>query len=86
MRLLIIACVAVLAVPQATPSQLSQEDRGGAVKCLEDTRQTFAESIKSVADAHGRSRPVRVAGRLPKQRSTSPSAKEVTTSTGYPRE
>jgi len=52
MHLLILACLTVLAVPQAaTQEQLSQKDRDAAVKYLEDTRAKFLASIDGVSDA-----------------------------------
>ena len=52
MRLLILACLTALAVPQAAAQeQLSQKDRDAAVKYLEDTRAKFLASIDGLSDA-----------------------------------
>ena len=53
MRLLILACVTALAVPQAatTQEQLSQKDRDAAIKYLEDTRAKFLASIDRLSEA-----------------------------------
>jgi uncharacterized damage-inducible protein DinB len=52
MRLLILACLTALAVPQeAAQEQLSQKDRNAAVKYLEETRAKFLASIDGLSDA-----------------------------------
>jgi uncharacterized damage-inducible protein DinB len=53
MRLLILACVTALAMPQAagTQDQLSQKDRDAIVKYLGETRAKFLASIDGVSDA-----------------------------------
>lgn len=52
MRLLILACLTLLAVPQeAAQEQLSQKDRTAAVKYLEETRAKFLASIDGLSDA-----------------------------------
>ena len=52
MRLLILACVTALAMPQAaTQEQLSQKDRDAAIKYLESTRAKFLASIDGVSEA-----------------------------------
>jgi len=53
MRLVILACLAALAVPQgaAAQDQLAQKDRDAAVKYLEETRSKFLASIDGLSDA-----------------------------------
>jgi uncharacterized damage-inducible protein DinB len=52
MRLLILACLAALAIPQsAAQEQLSQKDRDAGVKYLEETRAKFVASIDGLSDA-----------------------------------
>jgi uncharacterized damage-inducible protein DinB len=52
MRLLILACLTALAMPQeAAQAQLSQKDRTAAVKYLEETRAKFLASIDGLSDA-----------------------------------
>lgn len=52
MRMLILACLTVLAVPQSTAQdQLSQKDRDAGVKYLEETRAKFLASIDGLSDA-----------------------------------
>lgn len=52
MRLQILACLAMLAVPQsAAQEQLSQKDRDAGVKYLEETRGKFLASINGVSEA-----------------------------------
>ncbi len=52
MRLLILACLTALAVPQgAAQEQLSQKDRDAGVKYLEQTRAKFLASIDGLSDA-----------------------------------
>ena len=52
MRMLILACLTALAVPQSTAQdQLSQKDRDAGVKYLEETRAKFLASIDGLSDA-----------------------------------
>jgi DinB family protein len=52
MRLLILACLTALAVPQGVAQeQLSQKDRDAGVKYLEETRAKFLASIDGLSDA-----------------------------------
>jgi uncharacterized damage-inducible protein DinB len=52
MRLLILACVTALAMPQAAAQKgLSQKDRDAGTKYLEETRARFLASIDGLSDA-----------------------------------
>ena len=51
MRMLILACLTALAVPQAAAPQLAQKDRDAGVKYLEETRAKFLASIDGLSEA-----------------------------------
>ena len=52
MRLLILACLTALAMPQAAAQKgLSQKDRDAGLKYLEETRAKFLASIDGMSDA-----------------------------------
>jgi uncharacterized damage-inducible protein DinB len=55
MRMLILACLTALAVPQGAAqdqvAQLAQKDRDAGVKYLEETRAKFLASIDGLSDA-----------------------------------